>query len=226
LVLLQEFLAKRLSDELSLSDDASRWAVESWADALGLIQEMPVQEPEGETVHQDRAESSITTTDPDIVAQRQQWADDLESPDLETRLLTVQDLSNIPYPEAIPLLIGALENGNWQVREHAFDALSGLGEGAIPVLCEALGDTNDEIIWRVSLILGCLKAREAIAPLILLLAREGIVRECAIWSLGEIGDNCSSTALLKFIRSDDPVIHREAETALGKIGNTRPGNQN
>jgi HEAT repeat protein len=224
LVLLQELLAKRLSDELSLADDASRWAVESWANALDLIQEMPERDPAEETVRQDRVESSITMTDPDIIARRQQWADDLESVNLESRLQTVQDLLQIRDPENIRILIGALENGNWQVRERAFDALSGLGEAAIPVLCEALGDTDDQIIWRVSLILGCLKAREAIGPLILLLAREGIVCECAIWSLGEIGDNSSSTALLKFIRADDPVIQREAEIALGKIGNTRPGN--
>jgi HEAT repeat protein len=164
-------------------------------------------------------ESSAGPADPGIIVRRQGWADDLKSPNLETRLCAVQDLSHTPDPENIRLLIGALENGNWQVREGAFNALCSFGEQSVPLLCEALGHRNDEIVWRVSFLLGALKARRAVGPLILLLGREGMIRECAIWSLGEIGDDSASTALLRFIRSDDPVIQREAETALGKIGN-------
>ena len=38
--LLQDFLVKRLCDELSLSGEASRWAVESWAWACGICCEL------------------------------------------------------------------------------------------------------------------------------------------------------------------------------------------
>jgi hypothetical protein len=219
--LLQDFLAKRLCDELSLSDDAAQWAVESWADALGLAQGMPVEEPEKKPVLQEMAGSSTVLTDPVFIARRQQWADNLESANLETRLQAVEDLVHFPDPENMRLLVSALENGNWQVREGAFDALSGLGDAAIPALREALGDTNDEIIWRAALVLGALKARGANGQLISLLGRGGIIRECIIWSLGEIGDDCASTPLLKFIRADDPVVRYEAEMALVKIGNTK-----
>ncbi len=225
LVSLQDFLAKRLRDELSLSDDASRWAVESWADALGLAPETPREEPQKKNIPKETTGSSTAPADPAFIARRQRWADDLESMNLETRLLAVQDLSHTPDPENVRLLIGALENGNWQVRECAFDALSGLGEAAIPALCEALGDTSDEIIWRTSLLLGDLKAHRAIRQLIFLLGREGVIRECAIWTLGEIGDDCASTALLKFIRSDDPAVRHEVETALLKMGKAKQGNQ-
>jgi HEAT repeat protein len=118
-----------------------------------------------------------------------------------------------------------LENGNWQVREGAFDALTGIGGSAIPALCEALGDTNDQVVWRASLLLGALKARGAAGPLISLLGREGIIRECTIWSLGEIGDDSASTALLKFIHADDPALLHEAETALLKIGKAKQENR-
>jgi hypothetical protein len=217
--LLQDFLARRLRDELALSDDASHWAVESWADALGLSPETPVQEPKQATVLPDR--TGISASDPLSLNRRTQWADNLESLHLETRLLAVQELVHTPEPENIRLLISALENGNWQVRESAFDALYGLGEAVIPVLCEALNDTSDEIIWRVSLLLGALKARDAAGQLIPLLGKKGVTLTCVIWSLGEIGDDRASTALLKFIRSDDPAVRLEVETALGKIGNTR-----
>jgi HEAT repeat protein len=142
-----------------------------------------------------------------------------------TRLRAVQDLAQSPDPENIQLLIGALENGNWQVREGAFDALTGTGDAAIPALCEALGDTNDQVVWRSSLLLGDLKARGAVGPLISLLGRGGIIRECAIWSLGEIGDDNASTALLKFIHADDPALLHEAETALLKIGKATQENR-
>jgi HEAT repeat protein len=144
---------------------------------------------------------------------------------LGTRLQAVRDLSQAPDRETIRLLIGALENGNWQVREGAFDALTGLGDVTIPFLCEALIDTNDQVVWRVSLILGALKAKGAAGQIISLLGREGVIRECAIWSLGEIGDTTASTALLKFIHAGDPVLRHEAETALLKIGNANQKNQ-
>jgi hypothetical protein len=217
--LLQDFLARRLRDELSLSDEASQWAVASWAYALNLVPEVPQQEPGGERRQQEVPELSAVPADPILIARRQGWADDLQSPNLETRLCALQDLSHTPDPENIRLLVGALENGNWRVREGAFDALRAFGEPSVPLLCKALGDRNNEIVWRASLLLGALKARDAIGPLILLLGREGLIRECAIWSLGEIGDDGASTALLRFIRSNDPVIQRETETALGKIGN-------
>jgi hypothetical protein len=222
--LLQDFLARRLRDELSLSDDASKWAVESWSDALGLVPESPVQKPEKQPEQTEVRVSSATLPDPALAARRQQWAEDLESTTLGTRLRAVQELSQGTDPENLRLLIGALENGNWQVRAGAFDALSMPGNAAIPALCEALGDSNDEIVWRTAFILGVLKAREATGQLILLLGRKGIIRECAIWSLGEIGDDSASTPLMKFIHADDPAVQHEAETALGKIGYSRPGN--
>lgn len=36
LSLFRGFLAKRLQDELAFSDEAAHWAVDAWADALGL----------------------------------------------------------------------------------------------------------------------------------------------------------------------------------------------
>jgi len=223
--LLQDFLARRLCDELSLSGDASHWAVESWAFALGLVPEMPIRESGRMDVRKEQAGSSTATKDPVSLDRRQHLAESLETGDLKTRLQAVQDLSGTPDPENIRILIGALENDTWRVRERAFDALSRLGEAAIPALCEALDDTNDEIVWRAVLLLGTVHAQQAIGQLLILLDRQGIIRECAIWSLGEIGDDCASTALLRFIRSDDPVVQHEAETALLKIGNARPGNR-
>jgi HEAT repeat protein len=221
IALLKDFLAKRLRDELSLSDEASRWAVASWAEALGVAGNTLIQEPEREPVRQETVPSAAVLEDSISTRRREQWADDLESASLDARLRAVEDLSHAPDPENIRLLIGALENGNWQVRNAAFDALSGLGDAAIAGLCEALGDTSDEIVWRASLLLGALRAREACGLLTQLLGRQGVIRECAIWSLGEIGDDSVSTALLTFIHADNPEVQQEACAALKKIGNAQ-----
>lgn len=222
--LLREFLARRLRDELSLSEEASRWAVESWAEALGVTGSAQKNEPEHKQSRPEKVSCSTAPEDPAVISLREQWADDLESSGLETRLQAVRNLCRTPDSGNIRILIGALENGNWQVRNAAFDALSELGKNTVPALCEALGDTSDEILWRASLLLGTLRAREAVDPLVHLLDRKGVIRECAIWSLGEIGDENVSTVLLKFIDADDPVIRQEACTALKKIGDARKRN--
>ena len=127
-------------------------------------------------------------------------------------------LAHLKDRESIRLLTGALENGNWQVRRAAFDALCERGPVAVPVILEALNDTSDEIIWRVVLVLGSLRTPGAVEPLMFLLGRSGVIRECAIWALGEIGDARSSASLLKFLNAPDSVVSREAADAIRKIG--------
>lgn len=213
-VLLSDFLAKRLRDELSLSDEASRWAVSSWTYALGLLP-VPAARQDGAAVPDTGPEHPF---DPLLTARRQELAEDLQSLSLDTRMKAIRELSVHPDYGNIQLLVSALGNGNWQVRTNAFDSLQALGMAAVPALREALGDASDEIIWRVCLLIGALKAREVTGELISMLPREGIIRECAIWSLGEIGDDSASTALLCYINARDPVIRQEVECALEKIG--------
>ena len=215
LSLLEEFLAKRLEDELSFSHEASIWAVRSWVEALGVSD----GSPEKATGERDPGTyPSAPACDPAVAGQRQQWAGELGSVHLGNRIAAVTALSSLGDAESLRLLVGALENGNWEVRNAAFDALADHDGTAIPVLVEALADAGKEVVWRVCLILGSLQSREAVEALITTLEQEGIVRECAVWSLGEIGDTRAITTLMKCLGSDDPVLIREAGTALEKIG--------
>ena len=217
LSLLQEFLAKRLEDELSFSHEASTWAVRSWVEALGISDGSPINE--GETCEEHPAvHPSPPASDPVAAGQRQQWAGELGSVHLSTRIAAVTALSCMGDAESLRLLVGALENGNWQVRNAAFDVLADHDGTVIPVLIETLNSTSNEIAWRASLILGSLRAHEAVNALIIALDRAGTVRECAVWSLGEIGDTRAVKSLMKCLGSDDPILIREAEKALEKIG--------
>ena len=218
LPVLTGILARRLEDELSFSEHASHWAVESWAEALGLPGEPPSGNTPADPAVPTRSDPFIPKDDPSVDKKRRLLADDLESPGLASRLRAITDLALLEDTGSIRLLIGALENGNWQVRCAAFDGLCERGPVATPALLEALNDTSDEIIWRVVLVLGFLRTPGGVEPLISLLGRSGVIRECAIWALGEMGDARASSPLLKFLNAQDPVVSREAAEALRKIG--------
>ena len=216
--LLKEFLSRRLEEDLSFSADAARWAVESWADALGMAGTLSQTdspsspEPRTGTIPLPQEEDPVT------VEKRMQLAADIESSSLEIRLQAITGIAELADTESIVLLIAGLENGNWQVREAAFDALAEKGGSAIPFLVEALGDPHDALVWRVILVLGTLRANEAIDRLLPLLDRGGAVRECAVWALGECGDARAAAVLVPLLHDPDPCVSRGAAEALEKIG--------
>jgi HEAT repeat protein len=218
LPLLKEFLARRLEKDLSFSAAAADWAVASWADALGLGDAPPPAEVPSSPAPLLMMKPSLPAADPAAGEQYRLLAADLESPSLETRLQAITGIAALKDEMSIILLIGALENGNWQVRMAAFDILAGKGDDAVPFLIEALGDSHEDIVWRVVLVLGSLERPEAVDLLLALLDRGGVIRECAIWSLGECRDTRAASALVPFLRDPDPCVSREAAGALEKIG--------
>lgn len=220
LSLMKGFLAKRLQDELGFSDEASRWAVESWADALGVTDHGA---PEQEVREPVSPRTGVTSSSPGgalsgETIQCTRWADDLKTGSLSSRLGAVAGLSRTPGLDCIRALIGALDNSQVSVREAAFEALMSRGAPAIPLLAETLADKNDGIVWRSALLLGGLNAANASGSLIGILDRKGRVQLCAAWALGEIRSREAVTPLMKFINHTDDSLRQEAITALKKIG--------
>jgi hypothetical protein len=217
--LMKGFLTKRLQDELGFSDEASRWAVESWADALGIpdsnspAREEKTQIPQRQKSPADNMEKVFPE---DVQCER--WIDELKNGTTVSRLDAITGLSHSPGRGCLRALAEALDNSQIAVREAAFDALSLAGERAVPVLVEMLADERDGIAWRSALLLGGLCTAAAVPGLMGLLERNGKVRLCAIWALGEIGNKDSVTPLMKFIDDTDPAIREETITALKKIG--------
>lgn len=220
LALLKGFLKKRLQDELGFGDEIAQWAVETWAESLGISdipagaeKILPITGVEAPGISPARKPN-----DPDRQLQRERWADDLETGSVISRLDAVAGLSNTGNDEDIRILIGALENSQARVRVAAYDAIISKGSPAIPHLIEALADTRDGIVWRTVLILAALQAETAVQHLVDLLERPGKVRVCAIWALGEIGIDTASTSLMKFLNDQDRAIAGESAEALKKIG--------
>ncbi|MGA2161324.1 MAG: HEAT repeat domain-containing protein [Methanoregula sp.] len=215
LSLTEGFLAKRLEDELGFSGDVARWAVISWAEALGIADPAPPAAAPKKPAAPNPVVKSTTPTNPVL---REQWAADISHASRPVRLGIIANLAGAPDMENIRLLISALENDEWMVRSAAFDALSDPETGSASALIDALHDTPDGIAWRVALILGTLRTPDAIDALVPLLDRSPVVRDTAIWALGEIGSRRAATPLMKLLHHPDTDVVRAAENALKKIG--------
>jgi hypothetical protein len=211
LSLTEGFLAKRLEDELGFSTDVARWAVISWAEALGLADPAPP----AATPKKPATPHPVTPTNPVL---REQWAADLGHAPRPVRLGIIANLAGAPDTGNLRLLIGALENDDWAVRSAAFDTLSDPETGSAATLIDALTGTPDGIAWRVALVLGTLRTPDAIDTLIPLLDRSPVVRDAAIWAIGEIGSRRAATPLMKLLHHPDTGVYQAAENALKKIG--------
>ncbi|MFA4876579.1 MAG: HEAT repeat domain-containing protein [Methanoregula sp.] len=217
LSLMKGFMIKRLQDEMGFSDESARWAVDTWADALGLsdeaITDLPAANPPVTLTSQEPA-GIRPDTDP---AQRQQWTQELESGNTGSRIRAIDQLTRAGDPECIRLLISALENDQWRVRYAAYDALVSLSLNAVPFLIEALGDLHDRLVSRVVLVLAAIRDRTATEPLTALLGRDHSLDLTIIFALGEIGDLRATSPLAKCLVSPDRDISLAASAALQKI---------
>jgi HEAT repeat protein len=115
------------------------------------------------------------------------------SHEVDHRLDAIWALAGDQHKRAIPPLIAALLDGEWDVRSEAATALANPG------------------------------AKQATRPLAHMLTRDEIplARESAAYALGEIGNPQSAGALVHAMQYDDAeVVRAAAADALGKVGNT------
>jgi hypothetical protein len=218
LSLMKGFMIKRLQDELGLSDESARWAVETWAEALDLpVNLSDENQSTDRTSVSDRSQEPEVTGPPPDPALHQRWASDLDSAGIPARLKAVDGLGRAGDRESMRLLIHALENDRWRVRNAAYDALVCLSGKAVPVLVEALKSPHEGLVSRVVLILAAAQDRDATESLSSLLGRERSLDLLIIFALGEIGDTRATSPLSKYLVSPDPDISLAVAGALRKI---------
>jgi len=218
LSLMKGFMIKRLQDELGLSDESARWAVETWAEALGLVDPDNPKEPEIPPVFPAVVPvQEGTKPSPPDASLRMHWASDLESGEVPAGLSAVAGLARSGDPESIRLLIGALENDRWNVRNAAYDALVNLAGKAVPALVEALGDSHEPLVSRVVFVLAAIGNRDATEPLLALLGRRRSLDLQIIFALGETGDLRAVSLLSKYLVSPDQETVIAVAAALRKI---------
>jgi hypothetical protein len=123
---------------------------------------------------------------------RRMWIRRGTTRDLKVAL--VRAAGALPSADALPALIGALEDENDWVRRAAAEALGGIGDrGAVPALIGALKDEKAD------------------------------VRQAAAGALGGIGDPRAVPALIGALKDEKADVRRAAVGALGGIlGGIRP----
>lgn len=128
-------------------------------------------------------------------------------------------LLRIRSAEATSILVGALDRPNH--RKPAIDAVSSLGNDALPGLSRLLDDTSCAVETRLAAaqVLQRIRSTSATDLLIHLLQDTSTtVRLSAIYALGEVGSAAARTALTQMAETDpDAQVRRRARLALQRI---------
>ncbi|MBN1200619.1 MAG: HEAT repeat domain-containing protein [Anaerolineae bacterium] len=121
---------------------------------------------------------------------------------------------------AIPVLIDALDDADWQIRLHATDVLGDIGgEDVVPALIDSLHDPEARVRWRAAEALANTGNISAVPDLVRALRdSEHEVRISAASALGRIGDAAAVPGLIDKLRDRDWRARWAAAEALWRIG--------
>lgn len=147
-------------------------------------------------------------------------ANRLRSEDAETRRLAVRDVPGSTVEGALELLVRALGDDNWRVRKEAAARVSAWPEAvaAIRLLLTALREEED--VGCRNAVVEALSAigRPAVAPILGELAAGGEHRKFLVDTLGAIGEDDSTSMLIRILADEDPNLRVAAAEALRHIG--------
>ena len=110
---------------------------------------------------------------------------------------------------AVPALIAALEDEDWDVRDHARESLAQIGKPAVPALIIALRDRNAGVRYLAALVLGEIgqEANNALSNLVSVGRNDPCIepRMAVIESLNQITSNQAnslSSQLVEILKTD------------------------
>ena len=155
------------------------------------------------------------------------WVSQLTDPDRRVQERAAYELCRLQDARAIPILITLLDDTSSTTPYYAERVLVQMGEAAIsPLLALVQNPTRgyrELLLRRHALgILGKLKARAAIMPLIAILKlSEGSERELIPRILGEIGDGRAYGPLVAALHDGNSTVARNAAIGLGLLGDPR-----
>ncbi|MFC1977769.1 HEAT repeat domain-containing protein [Chloroflexota bacterium] len=145
-----------------------------------------------------------------------------EAEDLDVRKETAEALGKIATEEAIHSLIAALN----ELGDTVLEVLKEVGEPAVMPLIAVLSGGNEPIIWEVSTILGEIRDKRAVKPLITLLLDESKYDSkkggYVAVALGRIGDTGAVEPLIELASKHiEDMLTCMSVRALGDIGDHR-----
>jgi HEAT repeat protein len=142
----------------------------------------------------------------------------------DVQLVAAEAFTRRKEPEAIEPLLAALEHRKTEtaVQQMILRALANFGDPGVDKIVARLQDPNCTARAELAEVLGRMKERRAVQPLIGLLNDEDVkVRKEAAHALGRIGDPSAVDALLKEIDDDRWLLRSEIAEALGRLGDKK-----
>jgi HEAT repeat protein len=126
-------------------------------------------------------------------------------------------------PPPVSHWLSLLASDNEPAQQEAVGALSRLGQAAVPELIEALNDDDWQVRNQAAVALGAIgpEAKAAVPALIDVLQDEDkYFRSQGALALGKIGREARAAvpALIEALEDHDEDVRREAAAALGRIG--------
>jgi HEAT repeat protein len=120
--------------------------------------------------------------------------------------------------DAVPYLLDKLSTQDAREMWTLIEILGKIGEPAVMPLIDSLKSKSKDVVKLASRILGDIKDKRAVVPLIQLLDKEDFnTRGYACESLGKIGDTTAFTQLSFCLKDSVEVVRKSAAVALGKM---------
>lgn len=145
----------------------------------------------------------------------------LASASEEVRRLAVEQLLQLPAPEAVPLLIERLGDEAWRVRKAAIDRLVACRDDLLvhPGLLSALADGENPGRRNAAFEALVAMGERATAALIDATASGDVdVRKLAVDALAAVGDAAAREVLVRLLADPDANVRAAAADALGVVG--------
>lgn len=149
----------------------------------------------------------------------------LQREEIPERLEAIRELGEIGSPAklALPALLRAFQDPNWQIRREIARTIGQIGaeaRSAIPALQECLLDGNRRVTGEIITTLGKLGIPAIPALINALSASHAHIRSSAAWVLGHFDQaaNAAVPALTDALADTDWQVRWVAAYALGRIG--------
>jgi len=124
--------------------------------------------------------------------------------------------------EAVPYLLDKLDTQDAREMWTLIEILGKIGEPAVLPLIDSLKSNNKDVVKLSSRILGDIKDKRAVPPLIGLLNKDDFnTRGYACESLGKIGDTTAFTSVSLCLKDSVEVVRKSAAVALGRLKDKR-----
>lgn len=140
------------------------------------------------------------------------------SKDIQIRFRSLEALGLIKDKKAITKLIKTLKDENREIRWYVLDIIKKYGQYGTVYLINALNYKDNEFRFHIISILGEIKDKRAVTPLLSFLENDDTnIRYITADALGKIGDKKAVEPLIKALNDEDVTVRFNAAEALGKI---------